>query len=342
MKPPILCFILLCCGAASAQNDLTKFFPAGEENAGALIEEYIGPVAEDLGVLINNGWYTTAKTHNKFGVDFTITLNNVLVSSDRKYFDMPSGLSGISFDGTTAGGSKVPTAYGPEDEYPVFQNTAGLNAGTTFEGPDGFEPGKSHPLDAQVLPTLQLGIGLFKNTDLRIRYTPRYEINNVKVDNWGIGLMHDIKQHIPVLKELPFSWSLFLGYTRLNGTVDHSGEFLGENQEGKMNGNGITVQTIISKSFKIVTFYGSLGYQRATVDYKVNGTYMVGTPGGESDVLLIAPFTLTDPYDFSFSTQSIRGTAGIQFKFGPVLLNSDFTYAHARSIVTAGFGFTFN
>lgn len=342
MKTLLASLLMLCAVVASAQNDLTKFFPAGEENAGALIEEYIGPVAEDLGVLINNGWYTTAKTHGKFGVDLTITLNNVLVSKDRKYFDMPGNLSGVSFNGTTDGGNKIPTAYGPEDEYPLFENTAGPNAGTTFEGPDGFEPGKSHPLDAQVLPTLQLGIGVFKHTDLRIRYTPRYEINNVKVDNWGIGIMHDIKYHIPGLKELPFSWSLFLGYTRLNGTVDHSGQFAGSGQEGKATGNGFTIQTIISKSFKVVTFYGSLGYQRSTVGYKVNGTYEVGTPGGESTVYLITPFTLTDPYDYDFTVQSIRGTAGIQFKFGPVLLNSDFTFAHARSLVTVGFGFTIN
>jgi hypothetical protein len=122
--------------------------------------------------------------------------------------------------------------------------------------------------------------------------------------------------------------------------VDLSGEFAGSGQKGEMTGKGITLQTVVSKSFKVVTFYGSVGYQHSSVKYDVKGIYEVGSGGGESDVLLESPFTLTDP--FSYSTQGIRGTAGIQFKFGPVLLNSDFTLAHSQKLLTAGFGFTFN
>jgi hypothetical protein len=128
----------------------------------------------------------------------------------------------------------------------------------------------------------------------------------------------------------------------MNGDVDLSGEFAGSGQKGEMTGKGITLQTVVSKSFKVVTFYGSVGYQHSSVTYDVKGIYEVGSGGGESEVILESPFTLTDPFSYKYSTQGIRGTAGIQFKFGPVLLNSDFTLAHSQKLLTAGFGFTFN
>jgi hypothetical protein len=337
---PLLCIAsVLSPAVALAQNDIAKFFPAGKDNAEILVGNYIEPLTKDLGTLFNNGWYTTAKTHNRFGFDLTVTLNNVLVKKDEKYFDVPQGLTGLSFVGTTQNSSKIPTAYGPQGDIPIFEKTS---EGTVFEGPDGFEPGKDYPISASVLPTLQLGVGLFKNTDLRVRYTPKTTINDVKAGNWGVGVMHDIKQHIPGIQELPFSWSFFAGYTQMDGSVDLSGEFAGSGQKGEMNGKGITLQTIISKNFKIVTFYGSIGYQQSSIEYKVKGTYEVGSPGGESEVILRQPFTLTDPYDYKYTQQGIRGTAGIQFKFGPVILNSDFTLAHAQKLLTAGFGFTVN
>ncbi len=339
----LLCIALAVCATpACAQNDIAKFFPAGKENAQLLTGAYLEPLTKDLGTLLNNGWYTTAKTHKRFGFDLSVTVNNVLVSKDQKYFNMPAGVSGLSFEGTTEGGTQIPTAYGPKKEESKFLITSKMNSGTAFNGPEGFEPGKDYPLESAVLPTLQLGVGLFKNTDIRIRYTPEVKINDVKVGNWGIGVMHDIKQHIPGLIELPFSWTFFAGYTQMNGDVDLSGEFTGSGQKGEMTGKGITLQTVVSKNFKVVTFYGSVGYQHSSVKYDVKGIYEVGSGGGESEVLLESPFTLTDPFSFESSTQGIRGTAGIQFKFGPVLLNSDFTLAHSQKLLTAGFGFTFN
>jgi hypothetical protein len=116
----------------------------------------------------------------------------------------------------------MPTAYGPETEVPSFTFNGGPNVGG-FNGPGGGNIAKEVPLGSMFVPTIQAGLGLFANTDLRFRFTPATSINNTELKAWGVGLMHDIKQHIPGLKELPFSLSLLLGYSNLTATTNLGG-----------------------------------------------------------------------------------------------------------------------
>ena len=340
-------------------SQIAKFFPAAAvpspgTNLQQLIGGYITPIAEDLGALSNNGWYNTAATHKRFGFDLSISMNAVSANSASKYFPINS-LSGVTYNGTTmpsnGGGGQAPTAYGPEGEYPSFTITQGANAVPgLFFGPSGGNISKDVPIGSIAVPTITAGLGLFANTDIRIRYTPTITINKTELKNWGIGLMHDIKQHIPGIKMAPIGLSLFLAYSQMTATTDLGGIYQTANgsnsfagQQGIGDTKSYTAQVLISKTIPVLTFFGGIGYNSSTTNYAINGSYYVdksytdislpGTP-------LLSPITLKDPFSKDISTSGVRFTGGIRFKFGPVFLSTDYTYFNSTPLYTLAFGFT--
>lgn len=336
-------------------KELSRFFPAaavatgGSANLDYLIGGYVGPVAEDLGSLVNNGWYNSAENHKRFGFDLSVTLSTVFISSSRQYFNVDNTkLSGVGYLGTTGTTQGMPTAYGAETEIPSFTYNGGANNGLVFNGPGGGNIAKEVPIGSLAVPTIQGGIGLFANTDLRFRFTPAVTIGSTEVKNWGAGLMHDIKQHIPGLKEVPFSLSLLLGYSSMTTTTNMasnyetslgSGSYAG--QQAVAETSAFTAQVLISKSIPVLTFYGGLGYNSSATSFAVKGDYYVDrsfTALGE--IPLLAPVTLKDPFKKDFSSNGFRFTGGIRFKFGPVFLNGDYTLFQGQGFLTTGFGFT--
>jgi hypothetical protein len=354
MKRIALLMALMSSGVAYGQKALTHYFPAGQNNASVLVENYVKPMGEDLGALGNNGWYNTAATHKRFGFDISLTMNAIFLPSDHKYSTPPS-LTGTSFNGTvTPSGTidRVPTVYGNEKEYPSFLNNAAASSNKLipFVGPDGVDPQKTYGVNAAVLPTLQAGIGLFANTDLRVRFTPQTKIGDFKAGSFGFAVMHDIKQHIGGLKDLPFSMSVLVGYTQVDGKVDLSGAYgqsatnsSGAGQEGKTSSASTTAQLLISKSLAIITFYGGLGYNTSTTKFDINGTYYVDQAYNNPapTVPLPNPFTLTNPYHYSFKSSGFKATLGARFKLGPFFLNGDYSFYGSQNLLSVGAGFTF-
>jgi hypothetical protein len=344
MKTQLIPLLLIAvCIQVAAQEKLAHYFPAGQDNAEVLIDNYLKPMGFDISVLPNNGWYNTAKTHKKWGFDLSVSVNSIFVSNENKRYAFPSGLTGLSYLGTSESpSSDIPTAYGQESEFPQFNITSGANGGVSFRGPDGFDPESTYFVDAQLIPTIQGGLGIFKNTDLRFRFTPQVTISSVKYGNWGVGLMHDIKQYITGESDNKFALSLFLGYTQVNGTVDLGGIYSGNGQEGKVVASGFTGQAVISKEIGILTLYGALGYDMGKTNIKINGTYTVDSYvdlDGIEGVPLNQSFTLNDPFEYDYDKNGFRFTGGLRLALGPITLNGDFSFVGDKQVLTVGLGF---
>ena len=345
-------------------SQIAKFFPAaaltasinptaaGLQNVQTLVGGYITPIAEDFGGLISNGWYNTGANHKRFGFDLSIAINAVSANSASKYYSI-NALQGVAYNGTqptSSGAGKAPTAYGPESEFPSFNFNSGPNNLIPFYGPSGGNISKDVPIGSIAVPTIQAGIGLFANTDLRFRFTPEITINKTALKSWGVGLLHDIKQHIPGIKMAPISLSLLLAYSQMTATTDLGGVYYTQSsgnsfsgQEGLGETKSYTAQILISKTIPVLTFYGGIGYNSATTTYAINGSYYVDkayTDLSVPGITLPSPVKLVDPFKQDFSVGGIRFTGGIRFKFGPVFLNTDYTYFNSKGLYTMGFGFT--
>lgn len=321
---------------AQNESDLVKYVQGGTADGSKLIGAYLAPVIEGLSYGLNTGWYTTAKAHSPLGVDLSFSLSPVLVPKSKDYFD-PASLSFQtinSFSNDTEPSKKeAPTFFGPDDQTTYYLNVAGQPA--SFNGPQGLNIRNTIHVAPVIMPMVQLGIGLIKGTDLKIRYLPDVKAGHTHLKMIGFGILHDIKQYIPGIKLLPFDLSVMAAYTKFQGTTDMSGTFDGSNQVGSYNFGAFLLEGLISKKIAIVTFYGGLGYDGIKTDAAISGTYTYSLkeiPGSS--------FTVTDPFKQTYKNKSARFDLGARLNLAAFYIDGQFT-AQEYSSYTLGLGFTF-
>lgn len=315
--------------------DMTEFLKAGSEDASQYMGSYLNPVFKGFGYGTANGWYNTAKAHKPLGFDLTVTANVSFVPDKDLFFNIiESDYNNVTVVGTSP---KTSTLFGDETKTTVS---------TTYDHPDGtieaeFETAEGLGLDDSFngmvpTPMIQLGIGLIKNTDLKVRWMPTFKGeddygNESKVSFFGVGLMHDFKQWIPAIKHIPVDMSVLVGYNRINASagLNTNGEVIGgDNQKGEFGINSWTYQVLVSKKLSVLTVYGGLGYNDVKTDLKLLGTYEID-PDQE--------IVLTDPIDETFTSQGMRGTIGLRLKLAVITIHTDYTFQEYNTL-TAGIG----
>ena len=241
-------------------------------------------------------------------------------------------------------GKGAPTFFGSKDEtqYTATYDPDGsggpLGPQTmTFNGPEGLGVKDAIGVAGVPVPVVQLGIGIIKNTDLKLRFIPKVDGGGSSLSMFGVGLQHDIKQHIPGIKLLPFDLAVLVAYNSLKGETDLSNDDLGDSRPNSSNGMGIykfnsmVYQVLISKRLSVVTFYGGVGYSMINTKVNINGTYTI-----EGD---LDDFNITDPVSMTIKNKSMRFTAGMRLKLGPVYLVGDYTLQKYK-MFNAGIGFS--
>jgi hypothetical protein len=234
-------------------------------------------------------------------------------------------------------GPEEPTTYGIDingDNQP--DDIDGNGQPDTFNGPEGLDFKENIKISGVLAPTAQVGIGVYKNTDLKIRWMPEVETGSTKVKLFGIGVLHDIKQHIAGIKVLPFDLSVLVAFTKIHGTSGMAGTFDAPSsdprpQEMDYDMEAWLFQALISKKLAIFTFHGGIGFNTINTNANLTGSYIVvpGTPQG----------TLKDPVSLGFKNNSMRLSGGIRMNLGPVYLNGEYTLQE-YSTVSIGLGVT--
>lgn len=269
-------------------SDLTQFS-----------ENYINPGMKGLLYGMNGSWYTTAKTHNKFGVDVTIAGNFAFGSDADKSFNFNS--NNYNYTTIPSGQTNVPTLISennnetilrveiplalPSGDFPFNGNIINIEEGTTvplvmdgIEFPGGI--GSDLPMGALPSPMIQVGVGLPTSTDLKIRYAPKVQTDDFSGDLIGLGLQHNISQYFSKLGEstLPLNVSVLgafttmnLSYNMVDEDFDDPIDYRNANAEFKLN--AWTVQAIGSLDFKLVSVYAGIGYNSGITNLKLNGDF---------------------------------------------------------------------
>lgn len=313
-----------------AQDNLEELLSA-EGGAAAndsklLIENYLTPLMKGFGFGMANGWYNTAKPHKTLGVDLTVTVNAAYVPDKDLFYDAESiNMESFTLVQGYEGTSNVPTIFGP-DFTPVYEHNS---TGEEIQGPPGLGLEEEFGFNAIPVPMATLGIGIVKNTDLKLRFIPKINNEDMEFKMFGIGVMHDIKQYIPGIKALPFDLSVMLGYTDLDLDI-----FLNENdpsQVATFDANAWTFQGLISKKFSVLTVYGGLGFNRVRSELNMLGTYSVSNDTGQT-------VTITDPIkDMGFPAGGPRATVGARLKLLILTLHADYTLQE-YNVLSVGVG----
>lgn len=308
-----------------AQGGIDELLQGGLNDANKLTQGYLSPLMEALGVGLANGWYNTAKPHKPAGFDLTLSINTVRIPDSRRFYDVAAlNLQNLQpqFNGD------APTFFGP-NETPTYalQDPNDPNNSVTISGPPGVALKDNIGIAALPVPTINLGIGIVKNTDIRVRYLPPINLEDVSIRMWGVGILHDVKQHIPGIKQLPFDLSGFIGYTKSTTDIDLSGAVSGNNQEANIGFSALTVQGLVSKKVAVLTGYAGLGFNVVKSNFDMTGTYV--TNAG----------TFTDPLSIEASASGPRMTLGARLQLAILTLHADYTLQQFNTL-TVGLGFS--
>ena len=127
-------------------------------DAKSFLQAYLNPLGNGLGAITNNGWYNTARPHKLLGFDATVSLSFLNISDEKKSFD-PNSISNFSSPSTS-----TPTILGK-----------GNGATVEYQGEEFKLPNQSPLFSILALPNLNLGLGIFKKTEINGRFIPNYK-----------------------------------------------------------------------------------------------------------------------------------------------------------------------
>ncbi len=315
-----------------AQSDIDQLIKGSSADANYLVKGYVTPALNTIGFGLNQGWYNTAKPHKLIGFDLTLTVSPIYFpSSDLTFRVDNSALKTLDVVSPTPtnGGADVPTIFGSETA-PQYKSRT---TGEIIKGAPGLNLNLPVVGTAVPMAMLQLGVGLPKGTDLKFRFFPNTNIgsgsNQGSASLFGIGIMHDIKQHIPGIKKLPFDLSAIVGYTSLKFDVGLDANK--PDQKASFTTSATTIQALISKKISVLTIYGGLGYNFVSSDLKVTGRYSLDNTG-------LPASQIDNPISISNSLSSPRITAGLRLKLAIFTFHGDYTLQKYNSL-SVGFGF---
>lgn len=327
----ISCAFLVGVNLSSAQ-DIGAVVLASDD-ASTLLQNYLSPSMKGLMSSMNGGWYSTAKSHKKFGFDITFGLNAAFTPSKDKVFEFIA--DDYSFLSVANGGTSIPTVLGKDSSNTTFNVSIpyqGNNYKTgSFELPGGIA--KDLPVNAIPTPFVQVGLGLPFKTTIKLRYVPKTGFaSKVDANLIGVGLQHDLTQYLGLVGKLPFSVSVLGAYT--TSTIDYTiqtGDL--SDQVSVTNGgaefklNIWTVQALGSLDFQIVTLYGGIGYNGGTSTFKVKGdyslTYELESADGTNQGSVVE--SISDPISLKFKSTGARATLGARLNLPFVKIFADYT-----------------
>ena len=309
---------------AKAQLDqIQNLLQGSQEDANYLMNGYMAPVLQGIGNGLNQGWYNTARPHKFLGFDATVTLSVITIPTAEQTFQVDnSRLQSIQMISPADG--KMPTIVGPE-QGAQFQFKAPLSG--TINGPGGVPGMDQLPVRGIPIPIANVGIGLFKGTEVKVRYVPPFTSGEgASINLMGGAIQHDIKQHIPVIKSLPFDLSVLVGYTKFDAsyTIDPA-----LNQEATVSATAMTAQAIVSKKLAILTVYAAAGYNKADVSLAAKGQYEMASNG-------VTTF-INDPVNLTSASSGARLTGGVRLRLAILNLHADYTLQKYPTI-SAGVG----
>ncbi len=335
--------------------DFGDVLSAGLADANAYLEQYIAPGINSFSNGLAGGWNNTAKPHKLLGFDLTFSMNVATIPSSEETFNYAAaGFQQLQYTGT----GPLPTIVGGgvEPDGTLFipvgatldyggGNTITLNEQIDFPVAEGFNLDDS-PITGVPVPTLNFGLGLVKNTDLKIRLIPAIDLGDFSVNMFGIGVLHDIKQWIPGMKLLPFDLSGFIGYTKLDaefGLPDISTVSTSGSTVTTFSGSGVsnfeasatTIQVIASKKLAILTPYIGLGINAVNTKFNVKGdfNYRVDVGG-----IVDQEIDFSDPLDLEFSgAGGPRLQVGARLKLLILTIHADYTIQKYNQL-TVGLG----
>lgn len=251
---------------SAAQPDLNDVF----HDFLIILDRYNEPAAEASTQQTGAGYYTTAKSLKKFELSASIGISGLPFPSSKQFFDVRED-EFLNFTIRDADRASVPTALGGEKR--VFFDFE-------IEGDDyEFQALPGLGTDFFAFPYVQGQLGLWKETELIIRYGPQITIESSDYALYGAGLKHNLSQYFQKEDrkwEVAFltniNWSDFnLRYKPL-ALEPASGDPAIAVLDGTLiDFYSLNTGLIASRDWKSWTVSGGVIYTNSWIDYRLTG-----------------------------------------------------------------------
>ena len=316
----ILTFLFLVCSSlfVSAQNITVS----NTSDATNFLGAYFSPFAESIGAGLNKGWYNTAKPHKLAGFDVSLSLNLITISDEIASFDVNS------IENFSSASSSTPSILGCGEGAIINYQNGNVNG--QFVMPD-----QNIEIKAVPIPTLNVGLGLIKGTEINVRYIPTYEydigfVGKGSVELYGAGIKHDILQWLPLNKFLPFDLSIQGAFSQFNTSFEVESQSVRQGVDLDIQAS--TVNLIFSKKFAMITAYGSVGQNFVSSTLNANTNFSLGST---STLNFDSPLEINMP-----KTSEMQASAGVRLQFAIFTLYANQTFSSYPS-TSAGIGISF-
>ncbi len=314
MKKILLFICVLVLGASTTHAQLLDGLETvllAKEDAQKLIQGYTNPLAKSFIYGLNTGWAHSAKTHKQLGFDLSIGVGASMVTdADLNFFP-----NGLRYAEVPSNG--LPTIFSKSNSVPldviIPANSETDELRATLDFPGGV--GDDLPISGMPVPTAQLSIGAFANTDVILRYVPESNLEGASVSLWGIGLKHDLTQYLGPIDKLPFNLSVLAAQTTVSSRYNFEPTTLSQNPMADMryvdfNLKAQTVQLLGSLDFPFISVFGAVGISRGTADLGMKGVYELEYLQQIGGLEVSTTTSITDPVSLDYSANSTLATVG--------------------------------
>lgn len=343
----LVAFIIIIVGVQFSKAQELESILLAADDATLLTENYLNPAMKGLMFSMNDGWATTAKVHKKFGFDITIGLNASIVPNSAKTFAFTPGEYAVV--SLPNGETELQTIMSENSADTKIDIAVPVGDGTykvgSFTMPGGIA--EDLPLNAVPAPTVQLGFGLPFNTDIKARFVPNIRFDDdVESNLIGFGLQHDLTQYFGPFAKLPLSVSVLGAFTNMNVVyhITDDGDADGvmvRNGKTEFKLNTWTVQALASLDFKLITFYGSVGYNNGKTSVKLKGDYLLtyDIEDGNGNYRGTVNESISDPINLAFAANGMRATLGTRLNLSIFKIFADYTLQEYNT-ATLGIAFS--
>jgi hypothetical protein len=339
----LLSNVLLIAAVCAKAQDIGQIISGSTADANKYLNYYLEPFGKGEIMNMGRGWFSSAKTHKRLGFDITVNAQVAIIPDAKQSFLFNTAEYSTFKLKSGASSATVPTFAGNNSFQTLSVNTTvnGKNVSYEFNTPTGVGADIKNAVGfvAVPLPVAQVGIGLFKNTDLKVRYFPKTNFGDVGVGVFGLAVQHEFG--LPVVGKVPiFHFSALAGYNSVNVQYNLKNSTIsGTNQRAEINLSGFTVQGIASLKLLIFELYAALGYTTGTADASLKGTYTINYKDNSTTPATTFSNTVTDPIALSYKNSGITNTYGLRMNLFLFKIFADYTFANYNG---AGAGIIFS
>ncbi|MBK6264559.1 hypothetical protein JKA74_05870 [Marivirga sp. S37H4] len=244
----------------SQAQDPDEVFRNSQEDGINYLGKYFEPAIISASNGLANGWNNTAKPHKLFGFDITATISVAgIPDADYLFTFRNEDYNTLRLSSGTE--AEIPTFAGgdpdPSIQLEAYEANTGVTT-STFDPISGIGL-EDIPVVRAGVPIIlgNIGVGLPKNTELRVRFSPVSSIgDDISIDgSFGVGVLHDIKQWIPGMKLFPMDISAFVGHNRYRFAYND-----GEGNDAEFKSSATNFQVLASKKLLFFTPFVGLGF----------------------------------------------------------------------------------